>query len=320
MKGTAMSPFQISKIGLRTIANMAVILVLAAPFLVTANAQMEALPKGFALFDKAVFNHHPNFHGGAGSIKYAEYYGPGDYKSQHHFLRVVVMPPKTSIGEYKLVDSDETIALMNGHAYVTVNGRTGHLVGKTLVPIRMGESFGIYNPTDSEVTLVWVASVKIQGSYNPVDLGNVLTDKKPEGVIPFPHIYMDYYTNPPNTFSAHEGLGSIRETAGEVDFDYFRTGYHSRFFIVPPGCSIGYHHHKSNEEHFFIMKGSGRATVNGVTMRLGALDCIKCGLDDKHGLYNNGTEDLVVFFTNQPMPGVERWGDVEDLGNDLSSN
>jgi mannose-6-phosphate isomerase-like protein (cupin superfamily) len=228
------------------------------------------------------------------------------------------MPPKTSIGEYRLADSDETIALLNGHAYVTVNGQTGHLVGETLVPLRMGGTFGIYNPTDREVTFVWVASVSEKGTYNPVDLGRDLSDQEPEGVIPYPHIYMNYYTKQPNTFSAHKGLGAIRETSGTVDFDYFQTGYHTRFFIVPPGCSIGYHHHKSNEEHFFIVRGSGRATVNDVTIPLNPLDCIKCGLGDKHGLYNNGTEDVVVFFTNQPMPGVRRWGDVEDLGDDLS--
>ena len=252
-------------------------------------------------------------------MKYAEYFGPDDYRSQHHFLRVVILPPRTSIGEYRLTDSDETIAVLTGHAHVTVDGRTGHLVGETLVPVRMGSSLGIYNPADSEVILIWVVSVMEKGTYHPADLGRDLSNQKPEGVIPFPHIYMNYYEKQPNTFSAHEGLGSIRETSGEVDFDYFCTGYHTRFFIVPPGCSIGYHHHKSNEEHFFIVRGSGRATVNGITLPLSSLDCIKCGLGDKHGLYNNGSEDLVVFFTNQPMPGVIRWGDVEDLGDDLST-
>jgi mannose-6-phosphate isomerase-like protein (cupin superfamily) len=183
----------------------------------------------------------------------------------------------------------------------------------------MGGSFGIYNPGEREVTFVWVASVRQKGVYNPLDLNNDLSGQQPEGVIPFPHIYMDYYQNPPNTFSAHKGLGAIRETSGQVDFDYFETGYHTRFFIVPSGCSIGYHHHRSNEEHFFIVGGSGRGTVNDITMRLNPMDCIKCGLDDRHGLYNDGTEDLVIFFTNQPMPGIERWGDVEDLGDDLSA-
>jgi len=319
VEGRTASHYQVSEKLFEKLLNTAILLILFSLFLINAAAQSETIPKGFALSENIQFNHYPNFHGGVGTIKYAEYYGPDDYKSHHHFLRVVVLPPKTSIGEYRLVDSDETIALLNGHAYVTVNGGTGHLVGDTLVPVRMGETFGIYNPTDNEVSFIWVASVSKKGVYNPVDLDNDLADRKPEGVIPFPYIYMDYYRNPPNTFSAHEGLGTITETSGTVDFDYFQTGYHTRFFIVPAGCSIGYHHHKSNEEHFFIMRGSGRATVNNVTMRLNSLDCIKCGLDDKHGLYNNGTEDVVVFFTNQPMPGVKRWGDVEDLGDDLSS-
>jgi len=319
VKNKLLSHHKIQKEMFKRPPSIATFLALSTLFLLAPFAKNQDLPKGFALYDQAEFKHYANFHGGVGTIKYAEYYGPREYKSQHYFLRVVVLPPKTSIGEYRLVDSDETIAMLNGHAYVTVNGRTGHLVGETLVPLKMGESFGIYNPTNSEVSFVWVASVSEKGSYHPVDLDNDLADQKPEGVIPFPHIYMDYYINPPNTFSAHRGLGTIREASGKVDFDYFKTGYHTRYFIVPPGCSVGYHHHRSNEEHFFIVSGSGRATVNDVTMRLGPLDCIKCGLNDKHGIYNNGKEDLVIFFTNQPMPGVKRWGDVEDIGDDLSS-
>jgi mannose-6-phosphate isomerase-like protein (cupin superfamily) len=319
VKNKTLSHHKIQKEISKRLRSLATVLTLSPLFLLALFAKNQDLPKGFALYDQAQFNHHANFHGGVGTIKYAEYYGPRDYKSQHYFLRVVVLPPKTSIGEYRLADSDETIALLNGHAYVTVNGRTGHLVGVTLVPLKMGGSFGIYNPTDEDVTFVWAASVGEKDSYHPVDLNKNLEGQKPEGVIPFPHVFMDYLVKPPNTFSSHKGLGSIRETSGKVDFDYFQTGYHTRFFIVPPGSSVGYHHHRSNEEHFFIVRGSGRATVNDVTMRLGPLDCIKCGLNDKHGIYNNGNEDLVIFFTNQPMPGVKRWGDVEDLGDDLSS-
>ena len=282
-------------------------------------AQDKNALKGFVFNNPENFKEFTNFHGGAGTIKYNEYWGPDDYDSQHQFLRVVVIPPKCSIGEYRLVDSDEVITLLDGYAFVTVNGHTGALVGDTLVPIKMGETLGIYNPTDEDVSLVWVAAVAEKGKYNPVDLNNDLTKRRPEGIIPFPHIYLSYHIFEPSGNPSHKGLGSLVETLGTVDFNYFKTGWTSRFFIVPPGASIGYHTHYTNEEHFFIIRGAGRGTVNDITMPMKSLDCIKCGINDSHGIYNNGNEDLVLFFTNLPLPGVKNWGRVEDLGENLSN-
>ena len=278
-------------------------------------------PDQFALYDQEEFNDYANFHGGAGTIKYAEYWGPDDYQSQHNFLRVVLIPPKASIGEYKLVDSDETFALVNGMAFITVDGHTGRLAGKTLIPVKMGSSVGIYNPTAGVITVIWVCSVKEKGKYNPLDLENDLTEKRPEGVIPFPYIAQNYFITAPGEKASHLGIGQgLIENLETVDFDYFETGYHTRWFAVPPGSSIGYHTHFTNEEHFFVVSGSARGTVNNITVRMDPLDCLMCGIDDCHGIYNDSTEDLWLFFTNQPMPGIKAWGKVDNNGDNLSKH
>ncbi len=250
-------------------------------------------PDGFALFSQEKFNEFSNFHGGAGTIRYAEYFGPEDYRSQHQFLRVVIIPPKAGIGEYRLTDSDETFAVVNGRVYVTVDGRTGHIAGMTLVPVRIGSSVGLYNPTDADVTVIWVCSVKQKGRYNPLDLGNDLARKNPEGMIPFPYIAQNYYITEPGQSASHLGLGrGLIENLESVDFGYFETGYNARWFAVPPHSSIGYHTHFTNEEHFFVMSGTARGTVNNITVRMGPLDCLMCGIDHRHGIYNDGDEDL----------------------------
>ncbi|MFC1650807.1 cupin domain-containing protein [Candidatus Latescibacterota bacterium] len=296
---------------------LALIIALSFPAF-TVYAQDSDVPHGFAFNDPGNFKEYVNFHGGAGTIRYSEYWGADDYVTAHQFLRVVEIPPKCSIGEYRLEDSDEVITILSGHALVTVNGRTGTLVGGTLVPIEMGGTLGIYNPTEEVVKLVWVAADDVKGQYNPVDLNNDLTENRPEGLIPFPHVYLNYWIFEPSGNPSHDGLGSLVENLGIVDFDYFKTGWHARFFIVPAGASIGYHTHFTNEEHFFIVSGTGRATVNDVTMPLKPLDCIKCGIDDSHGIYNNTDEDLVIFFTNLPMPGVKNWGRLNNIGDNLA--
>ncbi len=290
-------------------------------FALIAGVSSAESPDKFALYDQEEFNDYVNFHGGAGTIKCAEYWGPDEYQSQQHFLRVVLIPPKSSIGEYKLTDSDETFALVNGMAYITVGGRTGHIVGKTLIPVKMGSSVGIYNPTDGVITLIWVCSVKEKGKYNPVDTGNDLTVKRPEGVIPFPYIAQNYYITAPGKNASHRGLGhGLIENLETVNFDYFESGYHTRWFAVSPGSSIGYHTHFTNEEHFFVVSGSARGTVNNITVRMGPLDCLMVGLNDTHGIYNDGTEDLWLFFTNQPMPGVKAWGKLDNKGDNLGGH
>lgn len=279
------------------------------------------LPKGFALYKPENFKEYPAFHGGAGVIKYCEYFGPADYKSNHNFFRVVILPPKTSIGEYKLTDSDETFVLLSGSAYMTINGHTGFLAGETLVPVKMGSSVGIFNPTDNSSTFIWVCSVKEKGKYNPMDLGKNLVSSKPEDIIPFPYIARNYYITAPGKEASHLGLPpGLIENIETVGFDYFTTGYTTRFFAVPPGASIGYHTQFTNEEHFFILSGTGRGTCNDMTVRMNPLDCLKCGVNDRHGIYNDGKENLWIFFTNQPMPGIKEWGKIDNNGDNLGGH
>lgn len=287
----------------------------------TAGICCAETPEQFAIHDQEVFNEYARFHGGAGTITYAEYWGPDEYRSQQHFLRVVRIPPKASIGEYKLVDSDETFAVVGGRAFVTIDGRTGHIAANTLIPVSMGSRVGIYNPTDSDVTLIWNCSVADRGVYNPQDLGNDLTGSTPEGMIPFPYIAQNYFITEPGQNASHLGLGQgLIENLETVGFDYFGTGYTARWFAVPPKSSIGYHTHFTNEEHFFVVSGSARGTVNDITVRMGPLDCLMCGVDDCHGIYNDGDEDLWLFFTNQPMPGVTNWGRLDNNGDNLGDH
>jgi mannose-6-phosphate isomerase-like protein (cupin superfamily) len=278
-------------------------------------------PPRFALRSQTPSTEYKNFHGGAGTISYAEYYKPADYKTQQHFLRVVTIPAKAGIGEYRLTDSDEAFALYEGRLYVTVNGKTGHIAGKTLVPVKMGSTVGMYNPTDAAATVIWVCSVKEKGKYNPVDLGNDLAAKKPENIIPFPYIAQNYFALPPQKMASHRGVSpGLIENLELADFGYFETGIHIRWFAVPPGSSIGYHTHFTNEEHFFVVSGTARGTVNDVTVRMGPLDCLICGVDDKHGIYNDGKEPLWLFFTNQPGPGITGWGKVDNNGDSLADH
>ena len=127
-------------------------------------AQEKEAPFGFGFNNPEDYKEHPNLHGGAGTIRYVEEFGPDDFRTKHQFFRVGIIPPKCSIGEYRLVDSDELFVIMNGLVYVTVNGRTARIVGGSMVPARIGESIGIYNPSNEDVTFAWLYLAQISTS------------------------------------------------------------------------------------------------------------------------------------------------------------
>ena len=64
---------------------------------------------------------------------------------------------------------------------------------------------------------------------------------------------------------------------------------------VPPGASFGIHEHKGEEEFYCILSGTGEYYDNGEYVQVGPGDTTLCRSGEKHGMKNNGTEDLVYF-------------------------
>ena len=294
--------------------------VLSAAALVIAfagSAQEKKAPKGFGFNNPSQYREQTAVHSGTGIIRYVEEFGPGDFKTRHQFLRVGVIPPKSSIGEYRLTDSDELFMFTSGLVYVTMNGRTARLVGPSMVPARVGETIGIFNPSDTEVPFAWLATTLEKGKYNPVDLGNDLVKKRFEEPCQFTWIPMDYGGFRITIKSAHGGKGPIYDTFGRLSKEYYKTLWGAFYLILPPGTSIGYHRHDIHEELYYVVKGRARGTVDDVTLDLKAGDTILCPLGSSHGIYNNGAEDLGIICTlNSSLPSGE-WG-AENLGDDLT--
>lgn len=64
---------------------------------------------------------------------------------------------------------------------------------------------------------------------------------------------------------------------------------------VVPGASIGVHTHETSSEIVYVISGSGKAVYDGGTDVLTPGVCHYCPKGHSHGIYNDGTEDLVVF-------------------------
>ena len=78
---------------------------------------------------------------------------------------------------------------------------------------------------------------------------------------------------------------------------------------VPPGkAAFPLHHHHANEEHFFILSGSGVLRVGDATYPVKPQDYIvnlPGGADTAHQLVNTGTDELVYLaISTQLLPEV----------------
>ncbi len=62
---------------------------------------------------------------------------------------------------------------------------------------------------------------------------------------------------------------------------------------VTPGKRLSYQRHQKRAEHWFIVAGSARITLNGVVSELKAGQTVDIGIGDLHRIENIGNDDLV---------------------------
>jgi len=62
---------------------------------------------------------------------------------------------------------------------------------------------------------------------------------------------------------------------------------------VSPGKRLSYQRHQKRSEHWFMVAGSARVTLNGVISELKAGQTLDIGIGDLHRIENTGSDDLV---------------------------
>ncbi|HKY93088.1 MAG TPA: cupin domain-containing protein [Nevskiaceae bacterium] len=88
---------------------------------------------------------------------------------------------------------------------------------------------------------------------------------------------------------------------------------------VPPGkAAYPYHHHHANEEHFYVVRGTGRLRFGDAVHPLKPGDYVFCppgGPEVAHQFLNDGTEDLVFLaFSTKQTPEVVGYPDSGKIG------
>ncbi len=265
----------------------------------------------------AHFNAAAKSHQGAGEVRFTNICGTPDFATNMRAISRGELPPGTGIGEHVHRNMEEIFIILNATAQFTVNGHTAELPPGAMVVCRKGSSHGIYNQ-NRDVSLDWLyfAVSMERDKWDAIDFGNDLSNQKVESPAPFVWTVLDRRLLKPAK-NAHGGKGDILFRRC-WDKDSFTTNWEFvDHCILPPGTSIGYHQHNMIEEVYFLVSGSGRATVNDVTWDVKAGDAIPCTSGDSHGLYNNSDKEIeLVVFSAAKEKGKRN---EKDWGDDLSN-
>lgn len=232
------------------------------------------------------------------------------------FIHRGVLSPHSSIGHHIHRKMEEMYIIFDNKARFTINGHTAELGAGAMVPCLMGNSHGIYNPTDRETQWMNIAVASVKGKYDAEDLKEDLVNAKLDPKPQFAVGWIDRDLLKPAA-NVHKGKGTLRFRR-IWSYETFRTNWgFIDHVVIPPGASIGYHRHDVHEECYIILAGRGRVTVDGETEEVGPGDAIPGLLHQSHGLYNHTGEDLELL--SIAVSQDKGKFDSVDLGDDLSS-
>lgn len=258
-------------------------------------------------------------HGGAGYLDYMELTPRDEFRSNFIFLHRGILRPKSGIGEHAHRKMEEMYFVFDRYAEFTVNGITAEIPAIGMVLCRMGDSHGIYNPTNHPVEWMNFGVSNENQAYDAVNYnteGGDLVDQMIVSPPPFMWAVLSKdMLRPVERFYGGKGTVRIREVWDQEDFRSYWAYIHH--YLVPPGCSIGLHRHDEMEVVYYILKGTGRGTINDATYDIMTGDALSCTLHHAIGVFNNSQEDLEVIACGVSMvKGALKFG--TPLGDDLT--
>ena len=109
-------------------------------------------------------------------------------------------------------------------------------------------------------------------------------------------------------FSAGRRTRVLIGQNGAIQGERFCQGY----VVIYKDGGIPEHIHETVES-YTILKGEGEMTVGEETQRVRAGDCIFIPSNQKHALYNKGSEEMHMMFVYSPSVIVDHW-DQEKRG------
>src|SRR6187549_3234830 len=121
------------------------LLLLLAVF-ITIAATAQSNDKRVVHNDPANYRTLSAVHAGAGQMGFTQLIGRTELSTNFLYLHTGLIDAKSGIGQHFHHTIEEMFVILDGEAEFTINGRTSKIKAPAVVPCKMGNSHGIYNP------------------------------------------------------------------------------------------------------------------------------------------------------------------------------
>ncbi len=257
---------------------------------ISLSASSQTLSKRVIHNDPSKYRELPAVHAGAGKMGFTQLIGRTELSTNFLYLHAGSIQPKSGIGQHFHHTIEEMFVILDGEAEFTINGRTSKIKAPALVPCKMGNSHGIYNPGNTPIRWMNFAVSTTKGRGDAFDLGD---NRVGAALDPIPQFVSGQLKKDllKTNNNIYPGNGILyRRIFGP---DVFSTNWdHVVHVIIPAGSTTGPRLLEGIEEVYYVIKGSGIITAGSETAAITADDSFYGLLGEQFNLANNGKEDL----------------------------